>query len=49
MIGVPGNSLLAHEGGRSVGDTVRRVITVKKDGEGRVGSLEIKYHLREPE
>jgi len=48
VIGGPGNSLMAHEGGQRKGSVVRRVVTVRKDGEGRVEGLESVFHLCEP-
>ena len=48
VIAGPGNSLMEHEGRGEKGKTVKRVVRVKTDGEGRVVGLESEYHLCEP-
>jgi len=48
VIGGPGNSLMAHEGGQGKGGVVKRVVTVLKDAEGKVEGMETVFHLCEP-
>jgi len=48
VISGPGNSLMAHEGGGARAGVVRRMVTVRVDGEGKVEGLDCKYHLVEP-
>jgi hypothetical protein len=47
LIGGPGNSLI--QGGLGGDKGVKRVLTVLKDVEGRVGEIECVYHLIEPQ
>ena len=48
VIGGPGNSLMANEGGQRKGSVLMRVVTVLKDAEGKVEGLESVFHLCEP-
>jgi hypothetical protein len=48
LIGGPGNSLLGHGGPGRRKRMVERVVTVKRDQEGKVVGMETAYHLVEP-